>query len=406
MNMASAQELRRYIAFGLQRLPDEWRLPFATDEPGADTTTSIRLQAGPSDVRTLVCYPSSPSASIDVSAQHTHLDEFCRMPYPRATFSAVESTITDVPDSTCHIVSRGKGADNYGAEVWQRALMGSRFHPFFTPWTEREGRDEDWYEREEAIGTVHVAHFAPNTWEEAIAGPGTDSVIPMEWASGAMQQERRAAGGGTIVAGLDVARYGQDKTAIVLNSDADVVAMDQWQGLSTTETTARVLKYIRDHKIQAIAVDDTGVGGGVTDELRDAIATDGPECLVIAVNNGETAHDAEHFHNRVSETWWGMREAFDPDGPLPLSLPQNHELSITLVNQTQGRRYKYDRTGEGRKWVFRSGETTEGEHIPSPDLADALALSLEAWRMYWAHRRAGDKGRQVYRPSFLSRRAP
>ena len=84
--------------------------------------------------------------------------------------------------------------------------------------------------------------------------------------------------------------------------------------------------------------------------------------------------------------------------PLSVVLRQS-PLIYKLVAQTQARRYKYDRAGEGRIWVHR--DEPEGVTMPSPDLADALALSLWAWNVYWAQGQR--EPTQYHRPSFLGR---
>lgn len=377
MGLNEAKELKNWIAFGLERLPPALRMPILP-EPGSDTTTRIRLQAGLDDIRTLVVYPSGPHTSIDQTAHHTHVDELARMRFPERTWPAIESTIADVPDATCHIVTRGAGADNYAAVIWLKAIMGdSRLHPLFVPWHARPGRDQAWFDQQQReLDAMEHGFFAPSTAEDAIAGASAATVIPMAWAEEALQRVPWVSqGAGTIAAGLDVARYGHDKTALIIGSDTDIFALDEWQGLPLTATAEKVLTYIEDHEIDVLAVDDTGVGGGVTDILAQH---EGFE--LVPVNFGERARDPTLFHDRVSEIWWGMREALDPAGPQPLSLPGHHQLALKLATQTQARRYKYDHTGVGRKWVYR--DEREGEAIPSPDMADALALMLEAWRVY------------------------
>jgi hypothetical protein len=95
-----------------------------------------------------------------------------------------------------------------------------------------------------------------------------------------------------------------------------------------------------------------------------------------------------------------MRENFDLEAALPIVIRQTHPMAYKLVAQTQARRYRYDRAGEGRIWVYR--DDPEGEKIASPDIADALALSLHAWRHYFSEGGARGEEETVYhRDSFL-----
>jgi hypothetical protein len=55
----AAQELVGYIRFGLTHLQDWMQLPLMGDEPGGDTVSSLKLQAGLDDVRTIVSYAAA-----------------------------------------------------------------------------------------------------------------------------------------------------------------------------------------------------------------------------------------------------------------------------------------------------------------------------------------------------------
>ena len=178
---AAAEELLGYIRFGLSHLPEWMQLPIYEGR-GADTDVSLKYQAGPDDVRTVVRYAAGPHVAIDQSATHSHVDELARMLYTELTWTAVESTVPD-EGGTVHIVTRGAGAGNYSATLWQKAMRGeSRLYPFFAAWDQRPDRDADWYKRQTGEHTeLGLQQFAPTTWEEAIGGPGTAAVIPLQW---------------------------------------------------------------------------------------------------------------------------------------------------------------------------------------------------------------------------------
>lgn len=187
MGATEAEELLAYVKFGLMHLPDWMRLPVDTGR-GADIDRSLRLSAGPDDVRTIVRYAAGANVSIDQTATHSHVDELARMPYPEQTWAAVKTTISPV-DGTCHIVTRGAGPANYSADLWHNAMEGgSRLVPFFSPWTKRP-REAGWYEEEKAGSTpMALREFCPETWEDAIGGPGMDAVVPLDWIEEAMRR--------------------------------------------------------------------------------------------------------------------------------------------------------------------------------------------------------------------------
>jgi hypothetical protein len=415
MGLKSAQDLRGYVRFGHDHLPPWMQLPMA-DDPGADTTTTLTLDAGPDDKRKLVCYPSSQNVSIDQTATHTHVDELARMPFPEQTWTAIESTIADVPDATCHIVTRGAGLGNYSAELWNKAMRGeSRLYALFVPWQERPGRDAAWRAREVREHTeLGVKQFAPETWQDAIAGASSDTVVPLPWFQECIGAPwRKVQGGGTLCLGVDVARFGSDKTALAVTSDTDVVGIEEQQGLSTMQIVGYVLNMIAAHGIKAVAVDDNGVGGGVTDRLLEVLGSPENELdfLVVPIVAQEKAQDALRFHNRASELWWRVRERADPDAPLRLSLPPHHPLLHRLEAQVCSARYGYDTHGsEGRIWVDKTGRGRFGQRdvgeAESPDLADALCLAFEGWAVYHATRRErANTGRRYLQESHLGRPA-
>ena len=104
-----------------------------SDEPRGDTISSLKLSAGPDDMRTVVSYAAGPHVAIDQTATHSHVDELAHMPFPEKTWSAIQTTIA--PLGSCHIVTRGAGDDNFVATLWDAAdSRESRLFPFFVPW--------------------------------------------------------------------------------------------------------------------------------------------------------------------------------------------------------------------------------------------------------------------------------
>ena len=175
MGQQSSRDLLERIRFGLDHLPAWMRIPPRRMEAAADTSTSLRLNAGPGDTRTIVSYPSGTNVSIDQTATHAHLDEFCRWPAGEGAWKSVRSTIS--PAGTCHIISRGAGP-GWSARVYRNARAGELFgqdgDPFravFAPWNMRP-RPEGWRDRQ--IGKEgedgYIFQYAPETWQQALQG--------------------------------------------------------------------------------------------------------------------------------------------------------------------------------------------------------------------------------------------
>ena len=191
-----------------------------------------------------------------------------------------------------------------------------------------------------------------------------DQVYPLTALDAALTDQRPAQGRTAL--GVDVARFGDDATAFTWIREGVVIRQEQRWGLPTTATAGRVLDALRDDPALAVAVDDTGVGGGVTDALREA----GLEPL--AVNFGASAGEAAFYANRGSELHARCAEALAA-GRLRLwtGLPTREALSGQLTAMT------YAFTADGRRRIEKRGPPGAARGA-SPDLADALALAWAA----------------------------
>lgn len=258
----------------------------------------------------------------------------------------------------------------------------------------RENLDERWFS--ETLAAYEETSFGRQEIHAEYIEQIEDAVIPMAWVEEARQ--RAAKSGGLRVAGLDVARFGRDATAFAVTEDTHVYALDQWRDADLMETVGRAVKLAEHHGIKALAVDDTGIGGGVSDRLAEMALP----FEVIAVNFGASADNKRQFHNKASEMWWRLRETLSPESPLPLSLPGSHPLVHRLASQLIQARHRPDSLG--RIWVDKHGFgerwTVEDGSPESPDLADALALALEAWSLH-VDGVAEDRPRVYHRASFL-----
>jgi phage terminase large subunit len=154
--------------------------------------------------------------------------------------------------------------------------------------------------------------------------------------------------------GVDVARFGDDKTVIIRRVGMSVVQQKELSG-ADTQLVAREVWDIahRDKKVK-IKVDDTGVGGGVTDKLKDLGAN------VIPVNFGAVPSDPVKYTSVADEMWFDfpLAEACIPDDP-------------QLFEELAGREYEYT-SKEQRK--IESKKDFKKRLGRSPDHADALLL--------------------------------
>ena len=75
-------------------------------------------------------------------------------------------------------------------------------------------------------------------------------------------------------------------------------------------STAEFLEsYCDRHRVDTLVVDDSGVGGGVVDRLRQLRL---PHTRLIPfVIGGKKARNPDRFANLITEAWWAMKSRYE-----------------------------------------------------------------------------------------------
>jgi hypothetical protein len=173
-------------------------------------------------------------------------------------------------------------------------------------------------------------------------------------------QERTCEPGPLNILGVDVARYGSDRTIFALRRGPVMRVVGDYSKQSTTETTGRVVAAKAEHGVHEIRVDGVGVGGGVVDQLLE-LGHD-----VTDMQAGAKAVDSEHYVNARAEWFWSLRQRFE-DGDADID-PADDDLAAQLGAM----RYKYTSRGQIQ---IESKDDMRKRGMPSPDRADALMLT-------------------------------
>lgn len=217
--------------------------------------------------------------------------------------------------------------------------------------------------------------------------------------------------------GLDVAGEGTDLTNAWL-IDEDLASMPEVNGKRAWHTgrdvshavdlvMALMLEY---PQIRVIVIDDTGLGQGVTAELRRKQRDGklprfdpnpnmdhpgrGRSLWIIPANFGASAWQPDRFADVKDELWWTTRESLRSS---PLALPTDKQLEAyslpkgnSLIRQLTTPIYGSDSSGKIVVWDKRSSrngapdeKTRERiQQLPdkSPDLAHALAMAIHGWK--------------------------
>jgi hypothetical protein len=157
---------------------------------------------------------------------------------------------------------------------------------------------------------------------------------------------------------VDVARYGDDKSVIFGRQGLVSFEPQVYQGLNNMELAAKVAQAIVEWKPDAVFI-DAGRGEGVIDRLHQL------GHAVVGVNFGGSPTKPQ-FVNKRGEMWFDMSQWLKAGASIP-NIPQ---LKIELCAPT------YSYANAANKFELESKDDLKKRGLPSPDIADALALTF------------------------------
>lgn len=160
--------------------------------------------------------------------------------------------------------------------------------------------------------------------------------------------------------GVDVARFGDDKSVLCARRGQSVVAIKSFGRIDTMRVAGETALMARELGAEAIFVDADGVGAGVVDRLQELGAP------VHGVQFGRKAPHPTRFANLRSEIFWELRRLLNDR---LIGLPDDEELAAQLLS------LRYDISSSGQVQMESKRELRR-KNLPSPDRADALALAF------------------------------
>ena len=195
-----------------------------------------------------------------------------------------------------------------------------------------------------------------------ITGDDFPLLLP-QWVHAA--QARSLPGTGSWSVGVDVARFGRDRSVAYARREGRVRKLFDARGMDTVAVAGQVIGALREQlqsppEPAAVVVDDTGVGGGVTDQLRHRGV--GVRPFIAA----ERARRPERFANLRGEAAWTLRLVFER-GDVDLD-PDDGDLA----GQLEAARYSYDERG-------RVLMGSKRRMVKSPDHFDAVVMCFVGW---------------------------
>lgn len=166
---------------------------------------------------------------------------------------------------------------------------------------------------------------------------------------------------GEIQVGVDVARFGDDKTEMYMRKGLKVIKHKELIRCDTNEVSYAVWNFI-DQNTEYPVLIDVGYNPGVVDRLVELGAN------IIPVNFGGIAQNVDKYTSAADEMWFEfpVDEADIPDDQ-------------TLMDELSQRQYNYDRKGRRK---IESKDDFKKRIKRSPDKADGLLLAFYSYRQY------------------------
>lgn len=224
----------------------------------------------------------------------------------------------------------------------------------------------------------------------------TDSLIQRAWWDRAVEMHQTCAleydaTGAHYILGVDPARLGPDRSVVCIRQGPVVRSFVHWSRQDTMQTAdrieAEVRRLLEDYTpqregggVEAVYVDEVGVGGGVLDRLQVTLPRVRWTRYLIGIvpkirtqhvraepfNAARSAHLSDRFSNLRAQGYWHLRKAME-DGRL--ALPKLEELGEELL----ATRVRFG--ADGRTSIEPKDQLKE-RLGRSPDYADALVISL------------------------------
>jgi len=207
-------------------------------------------------------------------------------------------------------------------------------------------------------------------WDSRVMGnfpeQGEDTLIPLIRIEEAIRRELTPLPTDPERIGVDVSRFGSDKTVFCYRKGPTVLEMQEHSQMDTMLTAQKVKAYAELYPRAEVAVDTVGIGAGVYDRLVQLL----PDRSVADVNVGEKPYDTEQFLNLRAEIYWALRERFI-QGDISLA-SLSADMADDLQAQLSQIKFKYTTKGQVQ---IESKEDMKKRGLPSPDKADAAAIS-------------------------------
>lgn len=163
------------------------------------------------------------------------------------------------------------------------------------------------------------------------------------------------------ILGVDVARFGDDQTVMVLRQGRKATVLGKYRGKDVAEVTAQAVEFIEKYSIDAVIVDSDGIGAPVFDNLKFR----GYGRNIHEFHGGKPAQNHFAYFNRRSEVWGLTRDWLEAGA----EIPDDPEMETDLTGPSYGFSAQQQVQLERKDDMKKRG-------LSSPDVGDALAMTF------------------------------
>jgi hypothetical protein len=202
-----------------------------------------------------------------------------------------------------------------------------------------------------------------------------DVLIALDLTEPCLHRER-VPGQGQRILGVDVARYGSDRTCLLLRQGRVVEQIKVYAKQDTMETVGGVVSVLGPWQVEVVAVDLIGIGAGVYDRLAELKRQGLITCQVHGVDVSQAAPpkqatDEMQAHRLRDHLW--LRTAQWLRDEQPVFCAADQQASEDLAGELASVEYSLNSNGE---LVVESKDDMRKRLGHSPDLADSLCCTF------------------------------
>jgi len=203
--------------------------------------------------------------------------------------------------------------------------------------------------------------------EGEIVDQGADTIVKLSYVKRMFEnyEDPNFSDEGQEEAGVDVARGGADDTIFIKRKGMKVkgikviTSQDLPPKAKIVYLANELELFVGHNKEMLIKIDDTGVGGGLTDVMESR------DYNIIPINFQSEPNEKDKYPNTISEMWFETASMIHE-----IACPEDERLKTELVNRKQ---LHLDKRG---RRVVESKEDYKKRGFQSPDKADAFLLAF------------------------------